>query len=195
MPTLNLMEVKLRPIIVQSHTSAAAEAYCNFVPTKTQKDALTAAGLETLSYFPNIPGACAMMSAVYAAHLQRTTNAPVYVVAGGLVIGQSWIFGVAEPARDWNSAFNESNPSWDGHCWVMLGKYIADISLFRTEYSQYSPPVLSQHVTRKFGTGRGLLTCTLADFQQLGLHYEPQYVLTDSQVIALCRGAKSLIQL
>lgn len=191
---LNLMAATLRSLITQSFTALAAEAYCNFVPTKSQQDALAAAGRDTLIYFPQTAGGCAMMSALYAAHLQRMTDAPVYVIAGGLVIGQNWVFGDAEPTRDWNSVFAESNPSWDGHCWVMFGKYIADISLFRTAYSQNSPPALSQYVARQFGKGRGLLFCTSADFEKLGLHYKPQYVLTDDQVTALCRGAKLIVE-
>jgi len=184
------MEVELSDLIALSHTAAAAETYRTFVPTDAQLRVLADTGRDVLLHFPVMPAACAMMSAFYAARLQTNTHAPVYVVAGALSIGTTCLFGKDADARDWRSAFSESNPSWDGHCWVMFGNLIADISIFRTAYPQYTPPPLARYVAERFGRGRGLLIGTAAETGKLGFHYKPQYVLTEGQITALISGAR-----
>lgn len=188
------MAVELTDLIVRSHSQAAADSYRAYIPTEAHLAVLAETGKDVLVHFPPMPAACAMMSALYAARMQMQSDAPVFVVAGVLSIGSMCVFGNDADTRDWGSAFNESNPSWDGHCWVMLGDYIADISIFRTAYSQHSPPVLAEHVAKQFGTGRGLLICKTAESRRLGFLYKPQCVLTEGQITALMNGARPLFE-
>lgn len=188
------MEVTLKDLITTSHTVAAAENYRTFIPTDEQLALLKETGVEVLRNFPSVAGACAMMSACYADRLQMNIEAPVYVVAGVLSIGTTCVFGKNADTRDWRVAFNKSNPSWDGHCWVVFGDRLADISIFRTAYSQNSPPLLARHVTERFGKGRGLLISKTTETGRLGFRYKPQYVLTNDQVTALVDGARQFFQ-
>lgn len=178
-------------LIRQSHSESAAAAYQAFVPTDAHIQQMQDTGREVLNCFPTLPGGCAVMSALYGAILQeRMKGAVVHVVAGSLAVNGTAVFGSGAGNIDWNKVFGNSNASWDGHCWVMCGDWIADISLFRTAYSNKSPPALAQYVRREFGEGRGLLI-TKSDQE---LRYEPHYVLTDAQITALGRGAVHLIE-
>jgi len=188
------LEVDLGNLIAASHGPVAAESHRTLVPTQPQLDAVTATGTDVLIHFPPMPGGCALMSAVYVVRLQIVIpEVPVYAVAGSLSIGATCVFGEGAASRDWQSAFDESTRSWDGHCWVVFGDYIADISIFRTAYSNRSPPLLANHVRERFGEGRGILIGKSAQLRKEGLHYEPQYVLTGSQITGLFMGARSLI--
>ena len=128
------------------------------------------------------------MSAVYATRLRLAGLGPAYVVAGTLAVMGQRIFGDGHPID--GKIFDESNSDWDGHAWVMFGPLIADISLFRTAYSAQSPRLLANHVRHEFGSGRGLLIVRWSDAPKSGLHYSPQYVLAETQVDALARGAQ-----
>jgi hypothetical protein len=181
-------------LISKSFTPAEAEAYRAFTPDRSQLQALGSVGVEVLRHFPSMPGACALMSAVWAARWQELENAPVYVIAGALVVGTERVFGDERRAFDGALVFGKSEPSWDGHCWLAFGSYIADISIFRTSYSASSPPALARLVAEQYGRGRGLHICTPADAASVGLHYKPQYVLTDDQITGLVCGAKAVVQ-
>src|SRR5262249_990295 len=67
------------------------------------------------------------------------------------------------------------------------------VSIFRTAYSAHSPPALARRVVEEFGHGRGLLICTADDAKSAGLHYKPQYVLTEDQITWLFLGARSIV--
>jgi hypothetical protein len=182
----------LGALITRSHSAAVAEAYRAFDPNKTLLALLADTGKDVLSQFPWMPGGCAIMSAVYVARLQMFTDAPVFAVAGELSVGDVCIFGKEASEPHWEAAFTTSDVSWDGHCWVAFGDYVADISIFRTAYSQVSPPLLARHIAERFGRGRGLLICRPSDFSQLGMSYRPRYVLKESQVTGLFLEAKAI---
>lgn len=186
------MDYDLSRLIATSHSADAAEVYRTFSPTEAHLKILADVGRDVLFHFPRLPGACAAMSALYAARVQTITDAPVYVVAGALSVGTNYIFGKQTASRDWSSSFSESNLSWDGHCWIAFGDFIADVSIFRTAYSENGPPALAAHVAESFGSGRGLLICRVAETKQLGFRYEPEYVLTEGQITGLIRGAEPL---
>jgi hypothetical protein len=107
-----------------------------------------------------------------------------------LVLGSSAIRVVGEAARlDGKARFSASNPSWDGHAWVVLGDRLLDPSIFRTAYSRFSPPALASHVRKELGKGRGMLVCPIDKTMEVSLRYEPEYVLTQGQVDGNARGA------
>jgi hypothetical protein len=183
------MENDLRELIATSYTSSDAEAYCAFVPTASQLNDLIEIGYDVLSHVLCRAGACVMMSAVYAKRVQTMLqDAPVYVVAGALAVGTTYVFGQDVTQRDWKSEFDRSNPSWDGHCWLMFGGFIADISIFATAYSENSPRLLARYVRQRFGLGHRLLV--LMDDLERDLRYKPQYVLTSDQITKLANGER-----
>jgi hypothetical protein len=73
------------------------------------------AGRDLLKHFPTVPGACVIMSTLFAWQLEKLGLPPAYVVAGSLYVvgsrfvGDTRVFG--EAARlDGNARFSASNP-------------------------------------------------------------------------------------
>jgi hypothetical protein len=178
-------------LIERCRSREEAQVYKAFTPDEVDLRRLGEIGKEVLKHIPPKPGACALMSAVYAARLQHVGLAPAYVVAGSLDIRGHRIFGDCR-RLDWSKAFSESNLEWNGHAWVMFGPYIADISIFRTAYSNFSPPRFAAHIRTEFGEGRGLLAMPWSEAPSYGLRYSPQYVLTEAQISGLYLGAMEL---
>jgi hypothetical protein len=131
------------------------------------------------------------MSVVYAMRRQKIAKIPCYVVAGSLRVGNVYVFGDGKPF-DGRRVLSRSSLDWDGHTWIIVGNYLADVSLFRTAYSGKVHPVLAEHVRQEFGDGRGLLICKHGDAPLRGLYYQPQYVLTQAQADAIFLGARHL---
>ena len=186
----NMAIAKVTELVRISYSDEAAVAYEQFAPDKSLLQKVATEGNEVLKHFPRLPGACAVMSALYGAILQnKHPGMPIHVIAGRLAVNGRSVFGGAIQTTNWNEAFGQSNPSWDGHCWVVCGDWIADISLGRTAYSVGSPAILTRFVRQEFGNKVGLIM-TRNDEQ---LRYEPLHVLTDEQITGLGRGAMQLI--
>jgi len=62
---------------------------------------------------------------------------------------------------------------------VMIGPYVADVSIFRTAYSAYGLPRLSKHIDLVFGPNQGLYVDQWKRTRKAGLGYEPRYVLSE----------------
>ena len=182
----------IKELITHSFGADAAEAWSSFSPSAQQVQLLADAGRKVLEIYPSRPGACALMSALYALHLEKLEGPPAYVVAGSLFIGTTRIFG-EDSELDGAARFSQSDLSWDGHAWIVSGNRLADVSIFRTAYSPFSPPALATHVLQEFGKNRGLMICKIEDAIKSGLRYEPRYVLTRAQVDGLGAGAIATI--
>jgi hypothetical protein len=128
------------------------------------------------------------MSALLAVGAETRAPGPVLVVAGGLSAGGRAMFE-SHADGDLATLFDISNMDWDGHCWVVYGNWIADVSLCRTAYSGKGPPGLREHVTALYGEGRGALLFTPDGARSDGFRYRARYILTDEQVEKLARGA------
>jgi hypothetical protein len=153
------------------------------------KDALAETGKLVLQKFPVMACACVPMSALWhELLLQRGIDAPQ--LAGDLVVRGRFAFaGGADPER----AFSRSGV-WDGHSWLSLGRYIADIAIFRTAYGAVEGSNLREAVLQEFGEGRGVLVMPGDDLTAKGFEYRPRYALTDEQAQASARGALALIE-
>lgn len=90
------------------------------------------------------------------------------------------------------TAFEQSNPSWNGHCWISFGDCVGDLSVFRTAYSSQAPQVLQQVVLERFGPDKGLLLSSVKAAAERGLTYVPRYVLTETQLNGLLLGVPEL---
>jgi hypothetical protein len=186
------MPVDLRELITASFGAAAADAWSKFTVGEADKLALREAALKVLGLFPGrMAGQCALMSAAYSIALEKLGTQPSYVVAGSHYVDDKRIFGDDE-AFDGKVLFSQSNPDWNGHAWIVYGDYLADVSVFRTADAG-SPLLLSKHIAKEYGRGRGFCGWPMASMDPNGLRYIPQYVLTQDQVDALMRGALAMI--
>jgi hypothetical protein len=184
---------QLGKLIAAKHGWPAAKAFKAYEMSDSDRAAITGTAIDLLKVFPKIPGACALMSAAYAVQLERVVDAPVQVVLGTLTVESTPVFGDGA-AIDAAALLATGDLDWDGHAWVMIGPYIADISIFRTAYSRFGPALLSRHVDLIFGPNKGLYVDHWKRTRQIGLGYEPQYVLSADEVTALMGGAFKTIQ-
>ncbi|MBN8995420.1 MAG: hypothetical protein J0H94_09345 [Rhizobiales bacterium] len=180
----------MRALIAASRTAEELERFNRFCPSDADMKYVAETGREVLRHVRPTPGACVLMSAVLATMLEDKLSGPALVVAGSLAVGSTLVFGNAEPPGDIKNAFNQTNLSWDGHCWVSVGEWIADVSVFRTAYSAKSPPFLRDYVVSEFGPGRGMMIAKSAATGRL--IYTPQCILTRDQTDALFRGARAM---
>ncbi|HZV08723.1 MAG TPA: hypothetical protein VFF94_03160, partial [Novosphingobium sp.] len=122
--------------IAARHGWPAAKAFKAYAMTEADRAALSHCAIELLSLFPPVAGASVLMSAALAVMLERRMQAPVQVVAGTLAVDGAPVFGNRQPL-DGAALFADANPAWDGHAWVMVGPYVADVALFRAAYAAW----------------------------------------------------------
>src|SRR6478735_8550189 len=92
MQTMDLPE-----LIVRSYGQEAANAYRSYSPTVAELKLLEQKASCVLSTFENEPGDCVKLSVLCAAAFQQISDAPIYVVAGSLADGDTYIFGSNDP--------------------------------------------------------------------------------------------------
>jgi len=115
---------------------------------------------DILKYFKNKPFLCTFMSAALLSNLERIfLDRSFKITTGDLLYKDCILF---QQNIDLNLHMsgenNVINTEWDGHCWVELdNKYIIDISLFRTIYSDAFTKPCKQDILDTFGVGRGCL--------------------------------------
>ena len=184
--------MRLDKLIAATHGQAVARAHRAYTTTRPELQQAADIGREVLRYFAPIAGACTGLSAVYAAALKGVGNLPAYVVAGSLSADDRRVFGDGKPLNG-KAVFSQSDPSWDGHVWLMIGDYIADISIGWTARLS-GPPALASLVGREMGPNAGLMIVKWRDAPLSGLSYSPQYVLTDDQVAVLDHSARTVFR-
>lgn len=185
--------VELGKHVAARHGWSAARAFKAYEMNEADRAVLSKCAVDLLKIFPPVPATCALMSAALAVHLESRLDAPIQVVAGTLAVEGVPVFGDRLPF-DGATVFATSNPDWDGHVWVMIGGYVVDISIFRTAYSRQGPARLARHVDLVFGPNKGLYVDRWKRTAQMGLSYEPQYVLSAEEVTRLMGGAYHVIK-
>lgn len=174
--------------IAATHGWAAARAFKSYEMDDPDRASLSQCAIDLLRIFPSLPNASALMSAALAVSLERQIDAPIFTVAGTLLVEGSPAFGSGQPF-DGPQIFGNANPDFDGHVWLMVGTYVVDISIFRTAYSSQAPAILAKHIDLFFGPNKGVYVDHWKRTRQQGLHYEPHYVLSADEVTNLMGGA------
>lgn len=136
------------------------------------------------------PGACTLMNALLAQRVRETLDVPFAIVAGALKIGSTYIFGSNAPI-DGARVFSESSLDFDGHVWMIFGRYLVDISLARTALSGKSHRLLAEKVRKELGEKVGLFAMPVDEVRRAGFVYLPRYILTDTQIAPIARGAEA----
>ena len=176
-------------LIEVSYGAAEKSRFLAFDATTLHLEQAAEAGTAILRRSPSLPGACTYLTAIWAATLRDVLSLPAYCVAGDLYVRGRMAFGSTDPnvAR----RFSESSDAWDGHCWLALGRYVGDISVFRTAYAQPQGSNLRQAVLDEFGPGRGLFLMDWSDALTTGFDYRPKYVVREAEITALMKGARA----
>jgi hypothetical protein len=180
--------------VEKSYSQTEARRFLDFTESKARIHEVAALGNFVLKRFQRLPGACAPMSATWTDGIRACLSLPAFCVAGDLLVQGRRIFGNDDPTAKIAMVFDRSTLDWDGHCWVRVGDYVADISLFRTAYSEKAPRLLHEAIVNRFGRGRDLLVATADAMREDGFTYVSKYVLTESQVDGLIRGVRDLLE-
>lgn len=180
-------QAKVKALIKDSYSDKDADLALEFQFSQNAVDLLKESGLEVLRRIPSKAGACAQMTAMWTAFVRDNSDYPIHAVAGSLSIDNFNFFFEHSSKDDISLAFRENNMDWDGHCWIMLGNYIGDASIFRTAYQGLNS-TLKNCITSRFGTGRGLLIDSIDGLKKNGIVYNPRYILTDSEITGLIKG-------
>jgi hypothetical protein len=122
-----------------------------------------------------------MLSSAWAGYLRDHHSIPAIVVAGDLKISGLRVFKYQEKLPEPSGKGRIIKRNWSGHCWIEVGGYLGDLSIFRTAYAIAGPSLLKDFIVSKFGMGRGAFLSPVEDIPT-GMQYIPQYVLKDSQV-------------
>jgi len=184
----------MHKIITESYGSYEAQKIMNFQPNEKALNFVIEASKDILSFFPNIPGSCVMMSALLTAHVRENTDYPIHMIVGSFYIDNHHIFGKSSTSNQTKNFFTHTNLDWDGHAWVIFGTYLIDLSIFRTAYSDKSPKILNEKILSKFGKNRGLIIAPITSMNDNQLTYEPHYAVKDKEITGLVRGAFKLIE-
>lgn len=182
----------LGKLIAVHHGWPAAKDFKAYRMDNAARAKISATALDILKVFPPIPGAGALMSAAFAVRLEEILSGPIHIVAGTLSVNGELVLGDRSAVLP--GAFGHAHLDWDGHVWAMVGPYIADVSIFRTAYSRSGPAALSRHIDLVFGPNKGLYVDHWGRTRQLGLIYEPGYVLSRDEVNGLMGAAYQKIQ-
>lgn len=157
--------LQLSKRIASTHDWSAAKAFKAYTMAEDDRAAISRCGMDILAIYPASLGTSATISAALAIGLERAMKAPIHVIRG-----QLWVDGrLAEPV--WH--------------WVMIGPYIIDISLFRHAYSSKASTILAKHIDLVFGPNKALYVDHWSMTKRLGLRYQPEAVLSPTQVNAL----------
>jgi hypothetical protein len=194
LPTLPELST-LPELIAATHSPEAATAFASCKLPRAGRSALAVVGLGLMHRFLPVPRACCAMSALYAVALRSAVAAPAYLVAGRLYADGVRVFGGAGACADETMPFLRDDLDWDGHMWVAIGEYLADITLLVTARSPGAADALAALVSREFAPDSRLMIAKAADTGSLGLDYRPDYVLTPEEVDALARGAEAWLPL
>ena len=146
---------------------------------------ITTTAKELLQSVPPASGACAMLSAGWAAYLRHRFSIPAVAVAGDLKIRDHFVFECTENIPVGTGQGMVISKSWGGHCWMEIDGYICDLSIFRTAYTLTGKSRLKSFVEKTFGKGRGALVCQKQELDRIAMNYRPKHVLSDAQMDGL----------
>jgi hypothetical protein len=178
----------LLAMIEASHSREAMHQFRDYVPDERAWDIFEEMSRGMLSAVRPTGSSCVIMSALLAISLEEPLGVLVPVVAGALKLDGEYMYG-SNSAVDGRRIFSEDGADWDGHCWLLFGNRIIDISLGRTARQGHCRPKLTRRVLSTFGHHVGMMAVTEERARKAGLRYLPRYVLTSEQVIANAGGA------
>lgn len=175
-------------LVKQFIDDSLADQWASFVLPDTS--ILAETGQFIMANVPPQRGHCAMLSSAWAMMLRENFDIPALVVCGDLYAGQQLIFKSKNNIPDFSAKAPNQVVSFevDGHCWLDIGGYICDLSIFRTAYAIDQEHALAKFVNQRFGAGRGIFICPYELLGSSGFKYVPKSVLKDSQVEALWQG-------
>jgi hypothetical protein len=171
-------------LISESYSRDEGWRYASFRPNSTARSVVQQLGRQALGLEANrLPGQCVALNVILVALLRDKTEYPVHLIAGDLKLFDRTIFRCDSTPYD---SAKSADQIWDGHCWVVFGDEIGDISICRTAKSGKADPGLKpciEFIERTVGsTNAGLILATPESFAEVGLNYVPKFALDDDEI-------------
>lgn len=183
------MREAIAQLIRRSASEEVANAYLAYHERKENGGDVARIAREILTNLPFKPGACAHLTAYWVFLARERLQLPVHGVIGHLAVNGTLVFG--KPDEDLSAELRGATHDWDGHCWLVLGDLVGDISVCRTAYSAKSPPLLRETILPQFGPGCGALLATAEQWRETGLEYRPKRMMSDEEIEGLAHGTKA----
>lgn len=142
---------------------------------------------DIMQMLPPQPFQCALLSATLVEYA-RQAGIACYLAAGSLDFKGKRLFNY-DPIVEHNNIVE----NWNGHCWVIFNGVIAEISLFRTSYSEEAPQWLTNMVSETFGRQSGCIIDTISGLESIGLVYTPHYIFDDLKLSGLLNSVEQII--
>ena len=178
----------LLAMIEKSHSHQTMERVRDYAPDDEAFNVFEEMSKGMLTTVRPEGSSCVLMSALLAISLEEPLGTVIPVIAGALKLDGDYMYG-SNRSFDGQDVFSKGEIDWDGHCWLLVGDYIVDISLGRTARHGHCRAVLAERVISAFGEHVGMIAVTEVGARKVGLRYLPRYVLTRDQVIANAGGA------
>jgi len=133
---------------------------------------------------------CANLSSLLGVSITDNSNIPIVIMTGHLDYNGNRLFNCDKPISV--KANNSKVQDWNGHCWIECGKYILDVSIFRTVYfGENFPEKIKKHIVSRYGEGKGAIMIPKDSINEYGFEYTPRFALDDEQIInGLVKGIK-----
>jgi hypothetical protein len=177
----------LGKVLKESLNAEGIKRFIRYKLTNDDKRFIVETALEVLKNCPPLAFNCAAMSSIWSAIIKDNSSIPVSVIAGNLSWMNKKIFSCNRNIPFSNNPIT-INEVWDGHCWLELGGFIADISLGRTVKYGNVPNDFRNNLKELFGVNFGLICAEPDTLGLKGLNYTPSYSLTDQQINGLING-------
>ena len=140
-----------------------------------------------LRTFPPSLGSCVMMSAGFVAVLETFYSLPAMAVIGDLTIYDEPVFKCKSNIPTPKNNETLINQKWDGHCWVEVGGYICDLSIFRTAYKMKGSNLLKDFILKQYGENKGAIASPI-EYLPEGISFNPKFVLNEYQLMGAVNG-------
>lgn len=146
-----------------------------------------------LSAVPPAFGYCMLLSSSLAAMIRDKHDLPAVAVAGNLSINDEYVFKMESPLPDPSGRGELNLQDWRGHCWVDIGGWFVDASIFRSAYLTQPGNILSTFFHKNFGEKKGAICWGYDDADEIGLSYEPVEVLSEKLMHGCVAGLGKLL--
>ena len=156
----------------------------NYEPKELELKQILAVCSEILSIIPERYGDCVHLSTLLHYKLKES-NISSIVVEGSLKVNNRNLFKHTTKLPTPTSGNKIIEADWVGHCWVNIGNYVIDLSIFRTINTYPDGNFFKNFFIEKFGHNGGAV---IFPINQKEIDYIPKSILTRPQLESFFAG-------
>lgn len=184
------MQSLISSLIERAYPTTEVARYEAFKVEKEQWTVTNDVGKLVVSKISRSPGQCVPLNVVWCAILRDRAHFPAHAVVGDLFVDGVKVYGEGVTPADCVRIFSGEtiDLDWNGHCWMMLGDYVCDASIFDTAESPFAHRSLRGLLKKMTMPESRLLIANREELSRVGLRFVPNYVLDDHEVSRVCQS-------